>query len=126
MSKVYALLFNIRTENEAIHTVQIGDRNKILMFESEDDAMRYSLLLEAQDFPVPTIESFDSDEIKEFSKQADYDWEIISNEELAIPPEKNVEKFSWKNEEDLKIVTDEVQMSTEEMDMMRNKLEGLL
>ena len=42
MSKVYALLFNIRTENEAIHTVQIGDRNKILMFESEDDAMRYS------------------------------------------------------------------------------------
>ena len=50
----------------------------------------------------------------------------ISNEELAIPPEKNVEKFSWKNEEDLKIVTDEVQMSTEEMDMMRNKLEGLL
>ena len=126
MSKVYALLFNIRTENEAIHTVQIGDRNKILMFESEDDAMRYSLILEAQDFPVPTIESFDSDEIKEFCKQADYDWEIISNEELAIPPEKNVEKFSWKNEEDLKIVTDEVQMSTEEMDMMRNKLEGLL
>ena len=42
MSKIYVLLFNARTENEGLHTVQMGDRNKILMFESEDDALRYA------------------------------------------------------------------------------------
>ncbi|MCH2543941.1 MAG: DUF3110 domain-containing protein, partial [Candidatus Atelocyanobacterium sp. ALOHA_A2.5_9] len=77
MSKVYALLFNIRTENEAIHTVQIGDRNKILMFESEDDATRFSVLLEAQDFPAATVEEFDQEEIMEFCRSVDYDWQII-------------------------------------------------
>ena len=70
MSKIYVLLFNARTENEGIHTVQMGDRNKILMFESEDDATRYALLLEAQDFPTPTVEPFDSDEIEQFCRQA--------------------------------------------------------
>jgi len=48
--KVFVLLFNPGTENEGIHTLSMGDRHLVLMFEDEDDAIRYSLLLEAQDF----------------------------------------------------------------------------
>ena len=51
--RVFVLLFNARTENEGIHTIQLGDRNKVLMFESEDDATRFGVMLEAQDFPNP-------------------------------------------------------------------------
>ncbi|MDE5117648.1 MAG: DUF3110 domain-containing protein, partial [Trichodesmium sp. St2_bin2_1] len=35
--QIFVLLFNARAENEGIHTIQIDDRNKVLMFESEDD-----------------------------------------------------------------------------------------
>ena len=130
MSKVYVLLFNARTDNEGIHTVQMGDRNKILMFESEDDATRYALLLEAQDFPTPTVESFDSEEIEEFCKQADYDWQVIPEGELAIPPEQNVEEITWGEEETsqkpTETETSDSQMSSEELEQIRRKLEGLM
>ncbi|NES44991.1 MAG: DUF3110 domain-containing protein, partial [Moorea sp. SIO2C4] len=64
--QVYVLLFNARTENEGIHTIQIGDKQTVLMFEKEDDATRFALLLEAQDFPTPTVEAIDLEEIEEF------------------------------------------------------------
>ncbi|MGK7956099.1 MAG: DUF3110 domain-containing protein [Crocosphaera sp.] len=131
MSTIYVLLFNARTENEGIHTVQMGDRNKILMFESEDDATRYALLLEAQDFPTPTVEAFDAKEIEEFCRQADYDWELISAGELAIPPEQNVEEIVWGEEDEepqkpTETETTASEMSSEELDQIRRKLEGLL
>jgi hypothetical protein len=64
--RVFVLLFNARTENEGIHTIQLGDRHKVLMFESEDDATRFGVMLEAQDFPEPAVEAIDDREIKEF------------------------------------------------------------
>lgn len=127
MSKVYVLLFNARTENEGIHTVQMGDRNKILMFESEDDATRYALLLEAQDFPTPTVEAFDSEEIEAFCQEADYDWELIGEGELAIPPEQNVEKTKWEEENSPETAeAEESELSSDELEQIRRKLEGLL
>ncbi len=89
--RVFVLLFNARTENEGIHTIQVGDRNKLLMFASEDDATRFALMLEAQDFPPATVEGMDSHEVEEFCESAGYDWEIVPDGALAVPPESNVE-----------------------------------
>jgi hypothetical protein len=135
--RVFVLLFNARTENEGIHTIQVGDRNKVLMFESEDDATRYALMLEAQDFPPATVEAFDSEELKEFCQSADYDWEIVPNNgNLAIPPEINVEQTDWKaeSEEDVASETlprnqnspEKPELSDSELESIRRKLEGLL
>jgi Protein of unknown function (DUF3110) len=93
--RVYVLLFNARTENEGIHTVQMGDRNVILMFMDEDDATRYALMLEAQDFPTATVEVIDSEEIEEFCRSANYDWKLVEAGELAVPPESNLERTDW-------------------------------
>ncbi|MDJ0724459.1 MAG: DUF3110 domain-containing protein [Prochloraceae cyanobacterium] len=127
--RVFVLLFNARTENEGIHTVQIGDRNKVLMFENEDDATRYALLLEAQDFPTATVEEMDSEEIEAFCRSADYDYQIIKAGQLEVPPENNVEATDWSQEQE-ELVVDETaknsQMSPEELDSIRRKLEGLL
>ena len=120
--RVYILLFNARTDNEGIHTVQMGDRYKILMFESEDDATRYALMLEAQDFLSPTVEAIDSEEVEEFCRDAGYDWEIIEAGMLAIPPEKNVEETDW----DAQTSQKESEISSAELDRIRRQLEGLL
>ena len=143
--RVFVLIFNARTENEGIHTIREGDayggklRNKILMFESEDDATRFALMLEAQDFPSPTPEPLDAEEIKEFCENAGYEWEIIpENSNLVVtPPELNVEKTDWQEDaqkedtvEDTSPLNqqplEEPELSDSELEKMRRKLEGLL
>lgn len=119
--RVFVLLFNADTENQGIHTIQVGDRNKILMFESEDDATRFAVMLEAQDFPSPGIEAMDAEEIKEFCESAGFDWEIVPEGALAIPPESNVEQTDWQLDEPQ---SDDIADS--DLDSIRRKLEGLL
>lgn len=130
MGRVFVLIFNARTENEGIHTVRIGDRNKVLMFESEDDATRFALMLEAQDFPSPTVEPMDRSEIEHFCESADYDHEFVPiNGDLVVPPEQNVEQTDW-NQAGSTFPEPEAEekgeMSNSELDNIRRKLEGLL
>jgi hypothetical protein len=122
--RVYVLLFNAGTENEGIHTIQMGDRNKVLMFEEEDDATRFALLLEAQDFPPASVEAMDDEEIKEFCQSVDYDWELVASGDLAIPPEQNVEQTDWQIDPDTPEV--ESEFGSPELDDIRKRLEGLL
>lgn len=122
---VHILLFNAGTDNEGIHTVQMGDRNIILMFKEEDDAQRYAGLLEAQDFPEPKVEPIDSEEVEQFCRQANYDWKIVEPGQLEIPPEKNVENLNELNWEEETSPEDE-SMPNDELDRIRRQLEGLL
>lgn len=143
--RVFVLMFNAGTENEGIHTIRKGDayggklRNTILMFESEDDATRYALLLEAQDFPTPTPEAIDAEEIQQFCESAGYDWEIVpENSNLVVtPPEVNVEETDWQpdvQKEDIpedfldsnQEPSEEPELSNSELDKIRRQLEGLL
>lgn len=123
--RVFVLLFNAGTENEGIHTIQEGSGNKILLFESEDDALRFALLLEAQDFPTATVEVMDAEEIKEFCENTGYDWELVPEGALAIPPESNVEQTDWQQDKQ-KINQPSEELSDLELDRIRRKLEGLL
>ena len=74
------------------------------MFEDKDDADRYCGLLEAQDFPVPSVEPIEIKEIEEFCKQCDYETRLVmknfipETEEdrlLLTPPQKNIDMESW-------------------------------
>ena len=127
---VYILLFNAGSDNEGIHTVQMGDRNTILMFKEEDDALRYAGLLEAQDFPEAKVEAIDSEEVEQFCRQADYDPKIVEPGQLEIPPERNVDDFSWQEEsqqQDSAPKAPEAEsMPNDELDRIRRQLEGLL
>jgi Protein of unknown function (DUF3110) len=127
--RVFVLLFNARTENEGIHTLKVGDRNVVLMFETEDDAIRFGLMLEAQDMGSPTAEAFDSEEIEEFCNSADYECQIVPDGMLAMPPETNVEKTDWQVESERSSnpqLDEKPDFSTYELDTIRKRLEGLL
>lgn len=134
--QVYVLLFNAGTENEGIHTLKIqeGDRNVVLMFESEDDATRYGLMLEAQDFLSPAVECFESEEIEEFCEGAHYECVLVPEGTLALPPETNVEELDWNPEDDGRSPhpktpdsdTPLSNLSDAELERIRRQLEGLL
>lgn len=119
--RVFVLIYNVGTENEGIHTLKIGDRNVVLMFEEEDDAMRYGVMLEAQDFPEATVEEMDVEEIEEFCRDADYDSELIEEGMLALPPEVNVEETDWQAE-----AKEVKEPEISDLERIRRQLEGLL
>lgn len=127
--RVFVLLFNAGTENEGIHTLKMNDRNVILMFESEDDATRYGLMLEAQDFSSPSIESFESEEIEGFCEDTGYECKFVPEGTLAVPPETNVEQTDWQADAERSDVAESEQKSDlpqSDLDEIRRRLEGLL
>jgi Protein of unknown function (DUF3110) len=126
--RIFVLLFNARTENEGIHTLQIGNRNIVLMFAEEDDATRFALLLEAQDFPTATIEGFDAEEIEEFCASAGYEAMLVDAETLMVPPESNVDQTDWDPNSQPSPYPDPLdrEASTTELDRIRQQLEKLL
>ncbi|NEO84591.1 MAG: DUF3110 domain-containing protein [Spirulina sp. SIO3F2] len=132
--RVFVLLINAGSENEGIHTIQMGGSNKILMFEDQDDATRYALLLEAQDFPAPSVEEFPADEIEEFCREAGYEFEWVESGRLEIPPENNVDQTALEQgvapepnaPAEMPEREQTGEMSQEELDAKRRFLEGLL
>ena len=134
--RVFVLLYNDPngSGNGGIHTLvdRSSGRNKVLMFASEDDATRFALMLEAQDFPTPTPEAIDRDEVIDFCRDANYEWELVPEGSLVLPPEQSVDEPDWQPDaEDREIPTaavaeEESTMSQAELDLLRRKLEELL
>ncbi|NJN22420.1 MAG: DUF3110 domain-containing protein [Leptolyngbya sp. RL_3_1] len=135
--QVYVLLFNAGTDNEGIHSLDANGRNTVLMFEQEDDAIRFGLMLEAQDFPSPTVEAFDERDIEDFCQGADLEYKRIPAGTLVTPPDAKVERMDWdpdhpSDDFDRDAAdasddpTDESGLSQQEVDRLRQRLEKLL
>jgi len=123
--KIFVLLYNPNTDNEGIHSIELKGRTIVLMFEEKDDAARYVGLLEAQDFPTPSVEMVNIDEIRDFCKKCDYDTRIVTknfvpktleDRLLLTPPEKNLEVDKWEDKKD----------NEDNFDVIRENLEKLL
>ena len=104
---IFVLLYNSGSDKEGIHSIELKGRTIVLMFEDKDDANRYCGLLEAQDFPLPTVEMIDIEEIKDFCIKLDYESKLVernfvpktAEDRLLIsPPQKNLEVDNWGDE----------------------------
>ena len=130
--RVNVLLFDAGSDSEGIHSLEIAGRTVVLLFENPDDAQRYAGLLDAQDFPVPTVESLDREDVELFCRDAGYEARFVasgfvpeSDEErlFMAPPEANRDVSQWKDEESL---PEPEPSSSSELDALRKRLEGLL
>jgi RES domain-containing protein len=128
--RVYVILINARTDNEGIHTVHANGRDVIYMFTDADDASRYAMMLEAQDFPNPTAEAMDSEEIEEFCSDSNYEWVLVEEGMLVVPPETNLANTDWQadGQHRGKAMDEPAQddASGTDYDAIRRKLEGLI
>ena len=125
---IFVLLYNSGTDKEGIHSIELKGRTIVLMFEDKDDATRYCGLLEAQDFPLPTVEMLDIAEIKDFCIKLDYEYKLVernfvpkTDEDriLISPPQRNLEVENW--EEDKISNKDNIDINT-----IKENLEKLL
>lgn len=143
--RIFVLLFNVGTDNEGIHSLKMGERDVVLMFEDEDDATRFGVMLEAQDFPTPTVEGMEEEEILEFCASVGYETRLIESGQLELPPENSVDHMDWQEDAlNAKEVSptpdpqtpsadsrsndsgDSGEFSDDELDRIRRQLEGLL
>ena len=104
---IFVLLYNSGTDNEGIHSIELKGRTIVLMFEDKDDAERYCGLLEAQDFPIPTVEMINIEEIKDFCMKLDYESRLVEKDFvpktaedrlLISPPQKNIDVENWEGD----------------------------
>ncbi len=136
---VHVLLFEAGTDNEGIHSLELNGRTVVLLFEERDDAERYAGLLEAQDFPVPSVEAIEREEMELFCGQAGYEARFVpsgflpsSPEErlLIAPPERNMDLTHWKDEPSRSVAPqdsgDGSSPERAELEAFRRRLEGLL
>lgn len=136
---VHVLLFEAGTDNEGIHSLELNGRTVVLLFEERDDAERYAGLLEAQDFPVPSVEAIEREEMELFCGQAGYEARFVpsgflpsSAEErlLIAPPERNMDLTHWREETPPPGVPQEPgregSPESAELEAFRRRLEGLL
>ena len=105
---IFVLLYNSGTDQEGIHSIELKGRTIVLMFEVIEDAERYCGLLEAQDFPLPSVEMIDIKEIRDFCTKLNYECKLVeknfipktAEDRLLIsPPQKNLEVEKWNNED---------------------------
>ena len=146
--RVHVLLFDAGTDSEGIHSLEIAGRTVVLLFENPDDAERYAGLLEAQDFPVPTVEALDREDVDLFCREAGYEARLIesgfvpSNDEERLfmaPPQSNRDVSNWQDDagsddamagqqavEPARQGLETESESNPELDELRRRLEGLL
>ena len=130
---VYVLLYEPRTESEGIHSLELKGTTVILMFEDRDDAERYCGLLEAQDFPTPSVEELTRVDIETFCVEAGYEPRFVekgfipSNDEerlMISPPLSNLEVGNWNNKDN---VNNQAQSSSnDQLEDIKKRLENLL
>ena len=122
---IFVLLYNSGTDKEGIHSIELKGRTIVLMFEDKDDATRYCGLLEAQDFPLPTVEMLNIEEIKDFCTKLDYECKLVEknfvpktveDRLLISPPPKNLEvercdenKNSYKDNIDINTIKENLE-----------------
>ena len=131
---VHVLLFDAGTDQEGIHSLELNGRTVVLLFEDSDDAERYAGLLEAQDFPVPTVEPLDREEMELFCGEAGYEARFVpagflpqSAEDrlLIAPPERNMDVTNWQEQLEQQEQASE-SSGDPNLEAFRRQLEGLL
>ena len=74
-------------EAEGAYSVTGDDGDQVLyLFEDEDDAIRYALLLEDQDYPEMHVIEVDGKVVIKTCEKHDYRYSVITKNDIVIPP----------------------------------------
>jgi len=75
-------------EKEGAYSVTAVDGNQVLyMFEEEDDAVRYAMMLEDSGFPEMHVIEVEDEIMLKTCEIHGYQYSIITSNDIVIPPE---------------------------------------
>ena len=74
-------------DSEGAYSVTTEDGDQVLyLFEDEDDAIRYALLLEDQDYPEMHVIEVDGKVVIKTCEMHEYKYSVITKNDIVIPP----------------------------------------
>jgi len=74
-------------EKEGAYSVRNSNGEQIVyLFQEEDDAVRYAMLLEEDDYPEMHVIEIEDEIIIKACDIHDYQYTIITSEDIVIPP----------------------------------------
>ena len=74
-------------ENDGAYSLTDDDGNQILyLFEEEDDAVRYALLLENSDYPEMHVLEVEDEVMVRTCEVHNYNYTVITSNDIVIPP----------------------------------------
>lgn len=76
------------SEKDGVYASKSPDGDMVLyVFEEEDDAVRYALLLEESGYPEMHVIELDDDLIVQTCEVGGYKYAIITKDDIVFPPE---------------------------------------
>jgi len=77
-------------EDEGAYSVKDENGEQVLyIFEEEDDATRYALMLETSNYPLMNVLEVDDEVLLHTCDMHGYNYAIITKNDLVIPPEQH-------------------------------------
>ena len=74
-------------ENEGAYSVTDSEGNQILyLFEEEDDATRFAMMLEEEDYQEMNVIEVDDEVMIKTCEHHDYNYTVITENDIVIPP----------------------------------------
>ena len=74
-------------EKEGAYSVMNEDGDQILyLFQEEDDAVRYAIMLEEEDYPEMHVIEVEDDMMMKTCESHGYDYTVITPDDIVIPP----------------------------------------
>ncbi len=75
-------------ENEGAYSVRDIDGTQILyLWEEEDDATRYAMMLEEEDYPEMNVIEVEDEVMIKTCEVHDYNYTVITENDIVIPPD---------------------------------------
>jgi|TARA_R100001443_G_scaffold453_9_gene1724 hypothetical protein len=75
-------------EDEGAYSVQNEEGDSILyLFEEQDDAVRYAMMLEDMDYPEMHVMEVDPAAMLNLCQNYDYEYTVITPNDIVIPPD---------------------------------------
>lgn len=86
---MYILTLEGREEQGAYSVTNQKGQQILYLFEEEDDALRFAMMLEEDDYPPLTVIEIEDDLIIKTCEVNGYEYAIITENDIVIPPEQN-------------------------------------
>jgi hypothetical protein len=78
-------------EEEGAYSVKNEDGEQVLyIWEHEDDATRFAMMLEDRDYPDMNVMEIDDELIIKACELHDYQYIVFTPDDIVIPPDQNI------------------------------------
>ena len=75
-------------ESEGAYSVPNADGSQILyLWEEEDDATRYAMMLEQEDYPEMHVIEVEDEVMIKTCEVHDYNYTVITSDDIVVPPD---------------------------------------